>query len=281
MSKAAKRQGITNPQQLAEKTQLPYETCNRIWTDEPKELRRQEVEKLSRVLGIMPERLFKLGLLQSWSTIVALDTLQYWDEDNANAIGKSFVPIGRDVHKRELLMANPQLMTNPLAGITPEEQMAWEWERKEYQDAAKKGELILPPEGFTTWAAFAQTREKYLASQEARLIDLSEKGDRRLVLSYRKMLQTYCERLDAHYSQSGYKQLPLSKRNVEKHIAWTVQAHVLNVPYHKVTDLDGNPVGINPQGVKARIDEILEELDLAPRENRKADRKASRQRLDS
>jgi hypothetical protein len=278
VARVAKRKGITTPKQLAEKTQLPFETCKQIWTEEPLlpsvRATKDVCGRLSKALDIMPHRLIKPDLLHFWGWIVALDTLQYWDEEDSSATGKRFVSIGRDVQKREVLLAHPQPMTAPLSGITPKEQTQWENERRKYREAATKGELILPPESFDTWAPFQQTRDDYLKSQKRNLICLLEKGDRRLADDYRKLLDSYCNRLETHYKQNGYKKLTSNRQNAEQQILWTVQAHVLNNPYGSVTDLSGAPVQIADQGVKARIAEVLEKLDLAPRQDRKGDRKS-------
>ncbi len=269
---------------------MPEEVCRVIWTDEPNQLDRTAIERLAAVLGFSPSQLFQPGLLQCWTTIIALDTLQYWDEENLSAAGKSFVPIGIDVGDRELVMAFPHLLNTHATGATQEEQKEWENKQYQYKEAVRSGELILPPENFPTWAPFAQTKDDYLANIEEltrkemaespRQKHLLQKGDRSLIEAYLKLIQPYCEKLEAHYRQNGYKKLPL-KRDAERQIAWTVQAHVLNKTYEETIRVveDINPESpsesVTPQNVRARVNEVLKILGLAPRKDRKADRKRS------
>jgi hypothetical protein len=279
VARVAKRKGMNTPAELAKRTGLPLDTCKQIWISEPfltgmKETK-QVCETLASALDIMPHRLLKTGLVGFWGWMVALDTLQYWDEDNPSETAKTFVPIGLDVHKKEILLAYPESIAASLSGTTAHELTKWEIEKEAYRAAAKKGELILPPEPFATWAPFRQPKDDYLKSQQGIITRLIGRGDRHLANNYRRLLDSYCDRIEAHYKRNGYKKLGMNRKNAEQQILWTVQAHVLNRPYGCVTGLSGEPVLIGEQGVKARVEDVLEKLDLAPRENRKADRKAN------
>lgn len=54
----AERAGITNPYQLAEAAQLPYETCRLIWTGKSTRIDLRTIERLCTVLGVVPGQLF-------------------------------------------------------------------------------------------------------------------------------------------------------------------------------------------------------------------------------
>jgi hypothetical protein len=217
------------------------------------------------------------GLLQFWAMFVARDTLQYWDEENPNATGKTFVPIGIDVGERELVMAFPHLLSTHISGAATEGKNEWEIKRGQYKEAVINGELIFPPDGFPIWKPFAQTKQEYLAviegiarkdmAENPRQKHLYNKGDRSLIESYLKLIKPYCDRLDAHYQQNGYKKLP-SVRTAEQQIAWTVQAHVLNKTYESAIDNENSSENVTAQNVRARVLEVLAKLELSPRTDR-------------
>ncbi|HJQ26888.1 MAG TPA: helix-turn-helix transcriptional regulator [Blastocatellia bacterium] len=52
------REGIDNPNALAEKTGLPYETCRRVWNDNSKHIGLSTIEALCDALRVRPGQLF-------------------------------------------------------------------------------------------------------------------------------------------------------------------------------------------------------------------------------
>ena len=52
------REGIENPNALAEVTGLPYETCRRVWNDNSKHIGLGTIERLCDVLRVRPGQLF-------------------------------------------------------------------------------------------------------------------------------------------------------------------------------------------------------------------------------
>lgn len=54
----ALREGIENPNALAEATGLPYETCRRLWNKTPAMIGISTIERLCDVLKVRPGQLF-------------------------------------------------------------------------------------------------------------------------------------------------------------------------------------------------------------------------------
>ena len=54
----AKREGIENPNALAQATELPYETCRRLWQEKATMIGLSTIERLCDVLHVRPGQLF-------------------------------------------------------------------------------------------------------------------------------------------------------------------------------------------------------------------------------
>lgn len=54
----AKREGIENPNALAQATELPYETCRRLWQEKATMIGLRTIERLCDVLHVRPGQLF-------------------------------------------------------------------------------------------------------------------------------------------------------------------------------------------------------------------------------
>jgi DNA-binding Xre family transcriptional regulator len=55
----AEREGIPNPNVLAEKTGLHYETCRKIWRGQPAMIGLDTIQRICDVLGVRPGQLFE------------------------------------------------------------------------------------------------------------------------------------------------------------------------------------------------------------------------------
>jgi len=55
----AERAGFSNPYELSQKAQLPYETCRALWNGESKMIALKTLERLCQVLEVRPAQLFE------------------------------------------------------------------------------------------------------------------------------------------------------------------------------------------------------------------------------
>jgi DNA-binding Xre family transcriptional regulator len=52
--KVAQKKGIANPYQLAQATELPYESCRRLWADDTSSMSKETLARLCATLNVQP-----------------------------------------------------------------------------------------------------------------------------------------------------------------------------------------------------------------------------------